>query len=75
MTLTALPVGPQPTGRAAAIRRAALFVLICAPIWLVPTAIGAWHPAAAGDHASRSGNGDKDGDDGTEACPKFGANA
>ena len=31
--------------RRAAIRRAALFTLICAPIWLVPGAVGAWHPA------------------------------
>jgi uncharacterized protein len=32
--------------RAAALRRAALFVLICAPVWLVPNALGALHPAA-----------------------------
>ncbi|HEY9107002.1 MAG TPA: CPBP family intramembrane glutamic endopeptidase [Roseateles sp.] len=32
--------------RAAALRRAALFTLICAPTWLVPNALGAWHPAA-----------------------------
>jgi membrane protease YdiL (CAAX protease family) len=31
--------------RGAAIRRAALFMLICAPAWLVPDALGAWHPA------------------------------
>jgi membrane protease YdiL (CAAX protease family) len=32
--------------RAAALHRAALFVLICTPTWLVPNALGAWHPAA-----------------------------
>ncbi|MGM9488167.1 CPBP family intramembrane glutamic endopeptidase [Ideonella sp. YS5] len=40
------PASPQLTGRAAATRRGALFTLICAPTWLVPNAIGAWHPAA-----------------------------
>jgi membrane protease YdiL (CAAX protease family) len=39
-------VSPHATERRSAIRRAALFVLLCAPIWLVPNAIGAWHPAA-----------------------------
>jgi membrane protease YdiL (CAAX protease family) len=44
MSLTP-PASPHPTERGAAIRRAALFMLICAPAWLVPDALGAWHPA------------------------------
>lgn len=38
------PESPAPMARAASIRRALLFVLICAPIWVVPGFLGVGHP-------------------------------
>lgn len=40
------PTSPEPVRRSVALRRAVFFMLICAPTWLVPNALGAWHPAA-----------------------------
>ena len=38
-------LAPFRTNRASALRRAGLFTLLCAPLWAIPNAVGAGHPA------------------------------
>lgn len=45
--MTAMPIftgSPRPEDRSSSIRRALLFLSICAPIWLVPNLLGVGHP-------------------------------
>ena len=42
---TAPALAPLRADRASVLRRAIVFLLVCAPIWLIPSALGALHPA------------------------------